>query len=86
MLLSSIFAKLNLKNQRQIVVLNAPESFECELRALHDVKILRNLHDLDEIQKKKLFTSAYHHEAERGSFQLKVPFGYANHTTASPLG
>jgi len=48
--MSSIFAKLNLKNQRQIVVLNAPESFECELRALHDVKILRNLHDLDEIE------------------------------------
>src|SRR5439155_10280211 len=35
------FQKLNLKNQRQIVVLNAPESFEPELAALRDVEILR---------------------------------------------
>jgi|SRR5580700_1730048 hypothetical protein len=48
--MASIFAKLNLKDQSQIVVLNAPESFEGELRALRDVTILRNLHDLDEIE------------------------------------
>jgi hypothetical protein len=46
----STFEKLNLKNQRQIVVLNAPESFEQELAALRDVTILRNLQDLNEIE------------------------------------
>jgi hypothetical protein len=46
----STFEKLNLKNQRQIVVLNAPESFEHELAALRDVTILRNLQDLNEIE------------------------------------
>jgi hypothetical protein len=46
----SIFNKLNLKNQTQIVVLNAPESFESELAALHGVTVLRQLHGLDEIE------------------------------------
>jgi hypothetical protein len=43
----SIFEKLNLKNQRQIVVLNAPGSFEHELTALRVVKILRAPEGLD---------------------------------------
>jgi hypothetical protein len=37
----SIFGKLNLKNQSQIVVLNAPESFEPELAALDGVAVHR---------------------------------------------
>jgi hypothetical protein len=48
--MSSTFEKLNLKNHSQIVVLNAPESFEPELAMLHDVRILRNLQDADDIQ------------------------------------
>ena len=48
--MSTTFEKLNLKNQRQIVVLNAPESFEQELAALRDVTILRNLQVLNEIE------------------------------------
>ncbi|HEY1756197.1 MAG TPA: hypothetical protein VGG72_12425 [Bryobacteraceae bacterium] len=39
----STFEKLNLKNNRRIIVLNAPESFEPELWALRDVTILREL-------------------------------------------
>src|ERR1700693_1945243 len=46
----STFEKLNLKNQRQIVVLNAPESFKHGLGAVRDVTILRNLQDLNEIE------------------------------------
>src|SRR5580693_5204892 len=45
----STFEKLNLKDQSQIAVLNAPESFEPELAALYGVKIRRDLQDLDEI-------------------------------------
>jgi len=48
--MSTTFEKLNLKNQGQIVVLNAPESFECELSALQGVTILRNLTNVDEIE------------------------------------
>lgn len=46
----STFEKLNLKDQRQIVVLNAPESFERELAALRGVTILRDLKDASEVQ------------------------------------
>lgn len=39
--MSSLFDKMNLKDQREIVVLNAPASFEPELAALRDVAVLR---------------------------------------------
>jgi hypothetical protein len=39
----SVFAKLNLKDQKQIVVVNAPESFEPELAALEGTTVLRDL-------------------------------------------
>ena len=45
----STFEKLNLKNQRTILVLNPPASFEPELAALHAVTILRALQPLDTI-------------------------------------
>jgi hypothetical protein len=48
--MSSTFEKLNLKKHKQIVVLNAPESFEHELTALRGITILRNLHELNEIE------------------------------------
>lgn len=38
----TVFTKLNLKDQRTIVVLNAPGSFEPELAALDDVTVLRD--------------------------------------------
>ena len=40
--MSSIFEKLNLKQQREILVLNAPPSFESELLGLKDVNVLRD--------------------------------------------
>lgn len=46
----STFEKLNLKNHSQIVVLNAPSSFEPELAALHAVTVLRNLQGLGDIE------------------------------------
>jgi hypothetical protein len=40
--MSSVFEKLNLKNQREILVLNAPSSFEPELAALSGITVLRD--------------------------------------------
>lgn len=48
--MSSVFDKLNLKSQRQIVVLSAPESFEHEVAALDGVKVLRSLENPGEIE------------------------------------
>jgi hypothetical protein len=47
--MSMIFNKLNLKSQTEILVLNAPESFEPELAALDTVTIRRNAGDVKEI-------------------------------------
>jgi hypothetical protein len=38
----SVFDKLNLKLQREILIINAPSSFESELAALKDVVVLRD--------------------------------------------
>ena len=40
--MTPLFQKLNLKAQREIVVFNAPASFEPELARLDGVKVLRN--------------------------------------------
>jgi len=41
--MSTVFAKLNLKDQKQILVLNSPDSFEMELAPLKDVDVIRDL-------------------------------------------
>jgi hypothetical protein len=43
---ASVFGKLNLKDQAEIVVINAPESFEPELARLRGVTIRRELSGL----------------------------------------
>ena len=45
----SVFAKLNLKDHMQIVVLDAPGSFEGELAALKGVQIVRDLKKAKEV-------------------------------------
>jgi len=40
--MASIFQKLNLKTQREIVVFNVPESFDPELARLESVEIVRD--------------------------------------------
>ncbi|HKP30482.1 MAG TPA: hypothetical protein VJU15_13805 [Gemmatimonadales bacterium] len=37
-----LFKKMNLKDQKEILVLNAPSSFDAELRVLKGVKVLRS--------------------------------------------
>ena len=48
--MASTFEKLNLKDQKQILVIDAPESFEPELAALRGVKVLRKVADADPIE------------------------------------
>lgn len=47
--MSPIFKKLNLKDQKAILVLNPPKSFEPELDALTDVTIQRDIESLENI-------------------------------------
>jgi hypothetical protein len=44
-----LWAKLNLKDQRQIVVLNAPGSFEAEFKALERVRVDRRMSEVKEL-------------------------------------
>jgi hypothetical protein len=46
----SVFAKLNLKAQREILVINAPASFEAEIATLNDVAVLRDPRDATTVQ------------------------------------
>jgi hypothetical protein len=45
----STFDKLNLKDHKQILVFNAPQSFEPELKALRGVTVQRDLKSLEQI-------------------------------------
>jgi hypothetical protein len=47
--MSTVFAKLNLRDQKQIVVLDSPSSFESELAALKAVEIIRDLKKAKEV-------------------------------------
>ena len=46
----STFDKLNLKDQKQILVLNSPESFEPELKTLRGVTVQRDLKSAAELE------------------------------------
>jgi hypothetical protein len=45
----TVFAKLNLKDQKHILVVNPPGSFETELAALQDVDVVRDLKKAKEV-------------------------------------
>lgn len=48
--MADIFKKLNLKNQKEILVLNAPQTFESELASLDDqVVVHRSLESIQDI-------------------------------------
>ncbi len=49
--MGEIFRKLNLKNQKEILVLNAPETFESELASLdNQVVIRRSIESIQDIE------------------------------------
>jgi hypothetical protein len=45
----TVFEKLNLKDQKQILVLNAPDSFEPEIAVLKEVKTVRKAGDAADV-------------------------------------
>lgn len=45
----TVFEKLNLKSQREILVINAPPSFEPELASLGNVTIVRDPQEVDAV-------------------------------------
>ncbi len=48
--MTALFKKLNLKDQSELVVLNAPESFEAELEQLEGLKIHYDLKSVKKVQ------------------------------------
>lgn len=46
---SPLFQKLNLKTQTEILVVDAPESFESELLMLEDVAVVRDVIDIESV-------------------------------------
>src|SRR6185369_11722592 len=48
--MAPVFGKLNLKDQKQILVLNSPASFEPELKSLRGVTVQRDLKNAGEIE------------------------------------
>jgi hypothetical protein len=47
--MATVFEKLNLKNQQEIVVLNAPASFESELASLPAIHVHRHLESVPKV-------------------------------------
>lgn len=48
--MASTFTKLNLTDQRKILVVNAPSTFEPELASLRNVAVARSVSELSEVQ------------------------------------
>lgn len=47
--MTDIFKKLNLKDVQEILVLNAPQSFEPEIAALQGVRVMRKLAQVEQV-------------------------------------
>jgi hypothetical protein len=55
--MTPLFKKLNLKDQSELVILNAPKSFDVELEQLQDLKILRDLKAVQKVQFALIFAT-----------------------------
>ncbi len=55
--MSAVFKKLNLKDQKEILVINSPESFEPELASLGGVTIRRSTDSVDKAEFSLAFVS-----------------------------
>ena len=47
--MSALFKKLNLKEQANIIILNAPASFEMELESLSEITVIRDLEKAEQV-------------------------------------
>ena len=67
--MATIFDKLNLKDQATVAVLNAPQSFEAELRQLKGVKVVRDAQGLSSVEFAIAFVTQ-RKEVDRAASQL----------------
>jgi hypothetical protein len=84
--MASTFEKMNLKDQKQIVVLNAPASFEPELRALRGVTVLRDLDDVGDVEFSLAFVTTQKEVDTLGKIIAKKAQGDAVVWFAYPKG
>ena len=47
--MTTIFDKVNLKGQKEILLLNAPDTFETEIKALRDVRVCRRVDEVKNV-------------------------------------
>jgi len=80
------FEKLNLKSQNPIVVLNAPESFEAELRARRGIKVVRALSGAGAIEFSLAFVTTWNEVAAAAKALSKKAKGDAVVWFAYPKG
>ncbi|MGC1388875.1 MAG: hypothetical protein WA807_12765 [Steroidobacteraceae bacterium] len=62
----SVFAKLNLKDQDEILILNGPASFDKEILGLRDVRVRRRIRDSQKLSFALVFVTT-HSEVERSA-------------------
>ena len=55
--MSAVFKKMNIKDQKQILVINAPSSFETEIEALRGITVMREPDQVEKISFALVFVS-----------------------------
>ena len=71
--MSDLFNKLNLKDEQEIFILNAPASFAGEIDALHDVAIKRTIDASSVIQFSLAFADIVDQEGLPDYFGDRLP-------------
>jgi hypothetical protein len=84
--MSPLFHKLNLKHQTEIVILNAPDTFEVELTALNGISVLRDVESVEAITFSLAFVTKQEEVNEMASTITKKIQGDAVIWFAYPKG
>jgi hypothetical protein len=84
--MSPLFHKLNLKHQTEIVILNAPDTFEVELTDLNGISVLRDVESVEAITFSLAFVTKQEEVNEMASTIAKKAQGDAVIWFAYPKG
>lgn len=84
--MSPLFHKLNLKQQTEIVILNAPDTFEVELTDLNGISVLRDMESVEAITFSLAFVTKQEEVNEMASTITKKAQGDAVIWFAYPKG
>jgi hypothetical protein len=84
--MSPLFHKLNLKHQTEIVILNAPDTFEVELTDLNGISVLRDVESVEAITFSLAFVTKQEEVNEVASTIAKKAQGDAVIWFAYPKG